>query len=400
MFDEEKHFYTVSEITALIKMQLEARFPEILLEGEISNFRPSGAGHCYFTLKDSHSMIQAVMFRGEASKLAFKPTDGTKVKVSGRITLYAQRGNYQIICSSMEEQGKGNILEILERRKRKLAAEGLFDSQYKKEIPRFPKQVVVITSPTGAAIRDILQVMKRRNSSIQVRILPCAVQGDQSARQIKKMIETANYHKMGDLIIVARGGGSLEDLMAFSEEEVVRAISSSYIPVITGIGHEIDFSLSDFAADLRAPTPSAAAELVSESSSETLRIIEKYKHEMTFSIRSRLTLLRERLKPFAKEEIILHFRRYMDPLIIEVDDLKESIKKNLDDELFRQKHKIELFKKELMGHSPLEIMKKGYSLVTDPSGKTISNTDQIQKGDSLSIRFARGKAKTTVEEKE
>jgi exodeoxyribonuclease VII large subunit len=399
MFDEEKHFYSVSEVTAAIKMLLEARFPQIYIEGEISNFRPSGAGHCYFTLKDSNSMIQAVIFKNDAAKLSFRPADGMKVRAAGRITVYSQRGNYQIICSSLEEQGKGNLLEILEMRKRKLAAEGLFDSKYKKEIPSHPEKVVVITSPTGAAIQDILHVLKRRNASIQIRILPCAVQGDQSANQIINMIETANYYHLGDLIILARGGGSLEDLMPFSEESVVRSIASSYIPVVTGIGHEIDFSLSDFVADMRAPTPSAAAEIISESSVETLRKIEKYKHEMIHSLKSRITLIRERLKPFSKEEISLHFRRYLEPLIMEIDDLKEAMKRNLTDRLFHIKHAVELLKKDLKGNSPYDIMNKGYSLVTDSTGKIINDSKKIQKGDELHVHFSKGKAKVLVKEK-
>ncbi|MDA3811452.1 MAG: exodeoxyribonuclease VII large subunit [Spirochaetaceae bacterium] len=400
MFDEEKHCYSVSEVTASIKMLLEARFPQILMEGEISNFRPSSAGHCYFTLKDQQSMIQAVIFRNDFIKTSFKPADGMKVKVTGRITVYSQRGNYQIICSSLEEKGKGNILEILEERKRRLAAEGLFDSQFKKPLPGYPEKVAVITSPTGAAIRDIMQVLKRRNSSVQIRILPCTVQGDSAAAQITKMIETANRYKLGDLIILARGGGSLEDLLPFSEESVVRAISSSYIPVVTGIGHEIDFSLSDFVSDLRAATPSAAAELVCESSMETLRTIQNCKREMTHFIQSRITLIREKLKPFSKSEISLHFRRYLEPLILEIDDLKESMCRDISKILSEKKHTLEILKKELEGHSPFDILKKGYSFVTDSAGRTITDSKTVKKGELIKIHLASGKIHASVEEKE
>ena len=400
MFDLENHCYSVSEVTASIKMLLESRFPQILLEGEISNYRPSSAGHCYFTLKDNHSMIQAVLFRNDAAKLAFRPVDGMKVRATGRISVYPQRGNYQIICSNLKEQGKGNILEIIEQRKRKLAAEGLFDSKYKKEIPPYPEKVVVITSPTGAALRDIMQVIKRRNSSVNIRVLPCAVQGEQSAGQIKEMIEIANYHKLGDLIIVARGGGSLEDLLPFSEEDVVRAISSSYIPVITGIGHEIDFSLSDFVSDLRAATPSAAAELVCESSNEILNRILKSKNEMKNAVQGRISLLKEKIKPFTKQEISIHFKRYLGPLILHVDDLKETMKRNIDDRIFHHKHEIELLKKEMEGNSPLEILKKGYSHVTDTKGNTIFDSQPLEIDQTINIRFSSGKIKANVKEKE
>ncbi len=398
MFDHEKHCYTVSEVTATIKMLLESQFPQIQIEGEISNFRPSGAGHCYFTLKDNNSMIQAVIFRNDAVRLNFKPSDGMKIKATGRITVYPQRGNYQIICSKLEEHGKGNILEILEERKRRLAAEGLFDGKYKKEIPGFPEEILVITSPTGAAVRDILQVLKRRNSKVHIKILPCAVQGEHAAAQIVKMIELANKNKFGDLIVLARGGGSLEDLLPFSDEKVVRAISSSFIPLITGIGHEIDFSLSDFVSDLRAATPSAAAELVCESSGETLNTLKKYKSEMTFALQSRITLLKERLKPFRKQEISIHFKRYLDPLIQSVDEAKESMIRELGEQLTEEKYKLKIIKTELEANSPLEILKKGYSHVTDKRGNSVKDSHLLKKGDKLNIRFAEGTALTAVED--
>lgn len=398
MFDLENHCYTVSEVTASIKMLLESRFPQVLMEGEVSNYRPSSAGHCYFTLKDHNSTIQAVIFRNDAIKLNFKPADGMKVKVSGRISVYPQRGNYQIICNKMDEQGKGNILAILEERKRKLAAEGLFDSQYKKELPLYPETLVVITSPTGAALRDILQVMNRRNSTVQIKILPTAVQGESAAPEIVKMIELANREKWGDLIMIARGGGSLEDLLPFSEENVVRAISSSYLPVITGIGHEIDFSLSDFASDLRAPTPSAAAELVCESSGETLNIIHQYKSEMSFALQARIKLLKEMLKPFKKDEILMHFRRYLDPIMLNIDETRESLKREMTEQIWSNKHRIALLKTEMEGHSPQIILNKGYSLVTDTLGNTITSSKKLKKGDNLNIRFAEGRVLTAVEE--
>jgi exodeoxyribonuclease VII large subunit len=253
--------FTVSQITSLIKEILEASFNNITLEGEISNWRPSAAGHIYFTLKDSDSQIKAVIFRGAASKLSFSPKDGNKVRCKGRLSVYAPQGNYQIIVTSMELAGQGNILQMLEDRKKKLAAEGLFDSNRKKNLPMFPKTIGVVTSPTGAAIRDILNVSKRRNPTININILPAIVQGDGAAQTIVKMIELANFYELCDVLIIGRGGGSLEDLLPFSEESVVRAIANSKIPTISAVGHEIDWAISDFAADRRAPTPSAAAEM-------------------------------------------------------------------------------------------------------------------------------------------
>ena len=251
---------TVSQLTELIKTMLESSFQNIILKGEISNYKPSSSGHLYFSLKDSDSQISAVMFRGAASALNFIPKDGMLVQVRGKITVYGPRGNYQIQVSSMIEAGAGNIMEMIEMRKRKLAAEGLFDSARKRTVPFFPKTVGVVTSPNGAALRDILNIRRRRNDKVSVIVFPAIVQGENAADTIEYMIKVANKYNMCDVLIVGRGGGSLEDLLPFSEEKVVRAIAKSKIPVISAVGHEIDWALSDFAADVRAPTPSAAAE--------------------------------------------------------------------------------------------------------------------------------------------
>ncbi len=263
--------YSVSEITELIRMLLETEFTGVRLEGEISNCRPASSGHLYFTLKDHDAMIQAVMFRNRCASLSFRPIDGKKVVVEGNISVYGKRGTYQVVCESMKDDGTGDILLILEERKRRLAAEGLFDQARKRPLPMMPSRVAVVTSPTGAAIRDILNVLRRRNSGLNLVVLPAAVQGDGAAEAIARQIETANLHRLGDVLIVGRGGGSLEDLLPFSEERVVRAVAASRIPVISAVGHEVDVALSDLAADLRAPTPSAAAELVSGSRDDLLR---------------------------------------------------------------------------------------------------------------------------------
>ena len=250
MFPERKdNSLTVTQLTNLIKNMLENSFQNILLKGEISNFKPSSAGHLYFSLKDADAQISAVMFRGSASNLTFQPKDGTMVQARGKISVYAPRGNYQLIIISMEKAGTGNIMEMIEQRKRKLAAEGLFDSARKRTLPYFPKTVGIVTSPGGAALRDILNIRKRRNDKVEIIVLPSLVQGDTAAPTIVNMIQIANRHKLCDVLIVGRGGGSLEDLLPFSEESVVRAIAASEIPVVSAVGHEIDWALSDFAAD-------------------------------------------------------------------------------------------------------------------------------------------------------
>ena len=233
--ERKEQIFSVSQITDLIKDILESSFRNIKIEGEISNWRPSAAGHIYFTLKDNNAQIKAVMFRGSAYKLNFRPKDGDKVCCTGSLSVYAPQGNYQIIVNSMEPVGSGNILQMLEERKRKLAAEGLFDSDRKRQLPLFPRTIGVVTSPTGAAIRDILNVTRRRNSTIDVVVLPAIVQGEGAADTIVKMIEIANFYQMCDVLIVGRGGGSLEDLLPFSEETVVRAIANSKIPTISAV---------------------------------------------------------------------------------------------------------------------------------------------------------------------
>ncbi|HPO03165.1 MAG TPA: exodeoxyribonuclease VII large subunit, partial [Treponemataceae bacterium] len=263
----------ISEITAIIKEILEGSFPSVLLEGEISNYRPSSTGHLYFTLKDDSSSISAVMFKGRSRQLAFVPRDGMLVRAKGSISVYEARGTYQIIIDSMEQAGTGDILRLLEERKQRLAREGLFDEKRKRPIPFFPERIAVITSPTGAAVRDIVQILRRRNPAIHIVILPASVQGSEAPESLARQIETANRFAMADLIIIGRGGGSLEDLLPFSDESVVRSIAASKIPVISAVGHETDWSLSDLAADVRAPTPSAAAELASPLAEDILDTI-------------------------------------------------------------------------------------------------------------------------------
>jgi exodeoxyribonuclease VII large subunit len=260
--------YTVKEITNAIKNSLEEEFPQVEVEGEISNAKLAASGHFYFSLKDADSVLTTVMFRGAMSKVPFRPKDGDKVKARGRITVYPARGNYQLLCSSMVLAGEGDILAKLEERKRRLASEGLFSSERKKPLPLYPKSILILTSATGAAVKDILRVIRRRGYKAAIRILPIPVQGAEAAARIAAMLHYANEKQLGDVIILGRGGGSLEDLLPFSEEIVVRSVADSEIPVISAVGHEIDYALTDFAADLRAATPTAAGEMVCPLASE------------------------------------------------------------------------------------------------------------------------------------
>ncbi|MCI5518428.1 MAG: exodeoxyribonuclease VII large subunit [Treponema sp.] len=389
--------FSVSQITDLIKGILENSFRSVKIEGEISNWRPSAAGHIYFTLKDNNAQIKAVIFRNAAYKLAFKPKDGDKVRCTGSLSVYAPQGNYQIIINTMELAGTGNILQMLEERKKKLAAEGLFDSEKKKALPLYPKTIGVVTSPTGAAIRDILNVSKRRNPNINITVLPAIVQGEEAAQTIVKMIEIANFYKLCDVLIVGRGGGSLEDLLPFSEESVVRAIAASKIPTISAVGHEIDWALCDYAADKRAPTPSAAAEMAVPILSDIQQNITFYKNDLYNSIKQKIEKTRLMIKSFNPQNFEVQFRNIQQPLLNRYAYAKENLVKNMQDKIKDLRTRILNNKTILENASPDTILQRGYSMVTDEEGKIIRNADQVSSGSKIIVKPAQGSLKAIVE---
>ena len=388
---------TVSQLTDLIKEFLESSFPDLTIEGEISNYRPSSTGHIYFTLKDDKAAISAVMFKTRSKSLTFTPQDGMKVKVTGSLSVYAQRGSYQIIVNSMEELGTGNILQLLEERKKRLAMEGLFDSENKKSLPFFPLKIGVVTSPTGAALRDILQIVKRRNKLVSVIILPCPVQGNDAAPYIAQQIKTANEFNLADVLIVGRGGGSLEDLLPFSEEEVVRAVAASEIPVISAVGHEIDWALSDFAADVRAPTPSAAAELAVPLLSEVKETIERSSNELIRGISTKIDNYKILVKSFSPENLELRFRSIEQPLLQRFEDAKDSLILSMNDLLTQRKQQLKIATNTLEQISPKTILERGYSLVFDEKGNIVKNANQVKPDSKIIINPAKGKIFANVE---
>lgn len=388
---------TVSQLTDLIKEFLESSFPDLTIEGEISNYRPSSTGHIYFTLKDDKAAISAVMFKTRSKSLTFTPQDGMKVKVTGSLSVYAQRGSYQIIVNSMEELGTGNILQLLEERKKRLAMEGLFDSENKKSLPFFPLKIGVVTSPTGAALRDILQIIKRRNKLVSVIVLPCPVQGNDAAPFIAQQIKTANEFNLADVLIVGRGGGSLEDLLPFSEEEVVRAVAASEIPVISAVGHEIDWALSDFAADVRAPTPSAAAELAVPLLSEVKETIERSSNELIRGISTKIDNYKILVKSFSPENLELRFRSIEQPLLQRFEDAKDSLILSMNDLLTQRKQQLKIATNTLEQISPKTILERGYSLVFDEKGNIVKNANQVKPDSKIIINPAKGKIFANVE---
>lgn len=404
-----KSVFTVGALTLLIKSNLESSFSSISVEGEVSNAKLSSSGHLYFSLKDKDALIQAVMFKFRLADLDFDMVDGLKVIARGSVSVYAARGQYQLIVQSAKKSGMGDILAMLEERKRRLAAEGLFDLERKKALPRFPSRVGVVTSPSGAAIRDILNVLGRRSSSTNILLLPAPVQGEDAAPIIAARIRQANLLDLVDVLIVGRGGGAPEDLLAFSEECVVRAIAESSIPVISAVGHEIDWSLSDFAADVRAPTPSAAAELVAESRATLLRETAQFQAELEASVRSRIEYVRMALASFSPEDVESRFMRIFMPAARRFDDAREGLISEIKAILGSIGHRLTLGNTGLELASPEAVLKRGYSIirkskVSGASGKyaglgmIVRSSSAISPDESLDITFSSGTARVEVRE--
>lgn len=398
VIERDDKVLSVSALTRFIKELLEDGFSEVTVEGEISNFKAASSGHWYFNLKDREAMIQVVMFRASARNVAFDPADGSLVRVSGGVSVYEARGQYQIIARRMEAAGEGKLLAILEDRKRRLAAEGLFDPVRKRPLPRFPSRVAVVTSPTGAAIHDILTVLGRRNAGIDIVVIPAAVQGEAAPRELVRGIMLANLYHLGEVIIIGRGGGSLEDLLAFSDEELVRAVAASELPVISAVGHEIDWALSDFAADLRAPTPSAAAELVSESGESLRDEVAQLKGELQTGIRVRLDAARSVLARFEPEAIDGRFMRLLHPMLRGLDEAKAIIENGMRKRLVAERHRLELALGRIEASSPEAILERGYSIVRDERGAPIRNAQAVERGAKVAIQFSKGSATARVEE--
>ena len=392
--------YNAVTVTQLNKY-LKDRFDEdenlnaILVKGEISNFKNHYTGHLYFTLKDENSLIKCIMFKSYAEKLNFKPKDGMKVMVFGTVSVFERDGVYQIYAKSMMEDGMGDLHEQFEQLKAKLEKEGLFVQTHKKEIPLYPKVIGVLTSQTGAVIRDIINVSTRRNPNVYIRLLPVPVQGLCAAEQIADKIRIMNEKKLADVLIIGRGGGSLEDLWPFNEEIVARAIYDSEIPIISAVGHETDFTIADFVADLRAPTPSAAAELAVPDIFEVKQKIINYQDRSKLALKKKIEIMKLRFEKVMKSRIFTDpMRKVMDNSII-LDDYMKRLENAMKEIKTEKKNKyIELVTK-LDSISPLKTLIRGYSL-TEKDGQIIKSASQIDKGDIITIKFSDGEKNAEV----
>ena len=396
----QKQIFSVTQITQYISELLTQSFPSVIVEGEISNWKPSSAGHIYFTLKDANSQISAVLFKGSAYKLNFRPKDGDKVRCTGSISVYAPRGSYQIIVSGMELSGQGNILQMIEERKKKLAQEGLFEEERKKPLPRIIKTLGVVTSPTGAAIKDIINVTRKRNKTVDIIVFPAIVQGAEAAATIVKMIEIANFYKLCDVLIVGRGGGSIEDLLPFSEESVVRAIAASDIPVISAVGHDYDWAISDLAADVRAATPSQAAEFANTELTEIQQNISECKNLLYTSIVQKVNNTRLMIKSFNPQSLELRFRQIEEPILNRFATAKEKLGTNLLEKIRDYRNRITNCKTVLENASPSVIFSRGYSMVKDEKGNIIRDSSQVKINDKIIITPFKGTIIADVKETE
>lgn len=392
--------YSVSQINNYIKRLFEndVFLQDIYIEAEISNFKAHSSGHFYMTLKDSGASVNAVMFRSYAEKLKFMPEDGMKVLINGYISLYEKTGQYQFYALNMEPAGKGALYIAYEQLKERLERSGVFDPKYKKDIPSYPKCIAVITSPTGAAVRDIINVSGRRNPNVKIVVIPVLVQGDDAAPSIANAIESVNKWGQADTIIVGRGGGSIEDLWAFNEEMVARAIFDSKIPIISAVGHETDFTIADFIADMRAPTPSAAAEIaVPENECMSLAVMNNYRR-LNYLMDSILSSSKNTLQTLSTKHCFTGFADNIYDNELYVSQLQNRLLNKMQSkiELASQnlKHRID----NLENISPLKILQKGYSLTYDDSQKLIRSAKNINVGDKINVVFNDGNITATVEE--
>jgi exodeoxyribonuclease VII large subunit len=441
----ERKIWSVAELTARISGVLSSQFSNLWVEGEVSNFRSAQSGHLYFTLKDARAQVKCVCFRTQAVRLKFRPEDGLKLIVRGSISVYEPRGEYQIYVEHIEPSGVGALQLAFEQLKRRLAAEGLFDEGRKKPLPLLPRRIGVVTSPSGAAVRDIIRILRRRFPNLHLTVYPVRVQGEGSAKEIAAALKYFNRKKSVDVILLARGGGSIEDLWAFNEEVVARAIAACAIPIVSGVGHETDFTIADFVADVRASTPSAAAEIVVKSRQEFKRHLMELEHKSFQRLRYLLLQYRHHLKELTThigfrrlEDLLRRHRQQNDELTARLGvalqgriellrhrytiaatriasfDLRAQIR-TLDLRLMQRStelgvrierllvskiQRLETLRVLLEERSPMRVLQRGYAICTDGEGNVVSAADQVSVGAEVKVQLARGRLGAEVRTRE
>ncbi len=392
--------YTVTQVNKYIKQLLEndVFLRDVFVEAEISNFKAHGSGHMYFTLKDENAAIAAVMFRINAEKLKFMPENGMKVTVYGYISLYEKTGQYQLYAQLMEPAGKGALYLAYEQLKERLEKAGVFDQRHKKPIPACPKCVAVITSPTGAAVRDIIQISRRRNPNVSLVILPVLVQGEGAAPDIVRALKELNQWGGADVAIVGRGGGSIEDLWAFNEESVARAIFESKVPVISAVGHETDFTIADFISDMRAPTPSAAAELAVPEAKSFKDTIKQSLDRMGLVMQKRLRENRLMLERLSGANVLKYPLNEINNNQIYLYELYKRMERAVNSRGEKTRLQLNRLTEGLERLSPLTVMQKGYSLVYDDTGRLVKSTEAVKAGQHITVKLSDGDINARIEE--
>lgn len=401
-FSHDRHFsadvWTVSELNGYIRelFEIDFRLQDIAVTGEISNFARARSGHLYFTLKDDSAQLRCVMWRSSADQLQVLPADGDAVVVRGRISVYEAGGTYQLYAERIDPVGRGDLAQAFERLKQRLAAEGLFDPDYKQPIPRFPRKIGIVTSSDAAALRDILNVLRRRYPLVSVLIAPTLVQGSEAPAQIVRALSWLDGRDDVDTIIIARGGGSIEDLWAFNEELVARAAFAAQHPIIAGIGHETDFTITDFVADVRAPTPSAAAELAVPDVEEIRPVLREWQDHLESEIAGRIKSERWRLQALARSLSHLSPQSSLDSNRQRVDTLYGRLSRALEHRLQAASGRLAVAQGRLGAVSPLATLSRGYSIVRGEDGQVIRSVDAVDAGDILAIQVADGEFKATA----
>ena len=440
----ERRVYTVSDLTARIRELLARNFTDVTVQGEISNCRAASSGHYYFTLKDERAQVRCVLFKQQQRGIKFLPEDGIKVTVRGSVSVYEARGEYQIYVESIEPAGRGALQLAFEQLKKRLEAEGLFDAARKKRLPLLPTRIGLITSPTGAAVRDVVRILKRRFHNVHLTLYPVRVQGEGSVPEIVAALEYFSKQRLVDVVLLVRGGGSLEDLWSFNEESVARAIAASAIPVISGVGHETDFTIADFVADVRASTPSAAAEIVVQTRREfdkhvmdlrarlegslRYRLLELSRrvHALTgrrgfrrpldllrqqrqradeltsrlaLGLRARLEDSRKRLHTARLRVASYDFRAKIGVLRLRLQKVSQELRAREERLLRAKRESWERFALQLQERSPLKVLERGYAIATDAAGKVVTDAVQLQIGDAVTLQLHHGRLTTEVRRK-
>jgi exodeoxyribonuclease VII large subunit len=419
----ERKVWRVGELSAQVRDLLERSFRDLWVQGEVSNFRVSPYGHNYFTLKDESAQLRCFVNRKDARFLRLRPEDGLAVTVRGGLSVYEQRGDYQLLVNYLEPVGVGALQLAFEQLKARLAAEGLFAAERKKPLPMLPRRIGLITSPRGAAVADMIRILRRRYENLHLRIYPVRVQGEGAAEEIVEAIRDLNRHRAADVLLLARGGGSLEDLWAFNEENLARAIAASKIPVITGIGHETDFTIADFVADLRAPTPSAAAELVVKSKEEMTERIRTLEAKLAQQLRYQVLHARQRLTQLLAARGWRRLEGVLREQAQRADELATRLRQALSDAVReagqgwalaaarlasfdlrglaeRERLRLQALAGQLHQLSPMGVLDRGYSIVFDARGKVVKSTAAVRLGDPIRVQLAKGRLQAEIKKKE